>query len=175
MATHEANDDKITLTTDDNSTKVQALGDTVVIDGQWYHVAAMREGTTTKVYVNGVLDSQFVYTPPLTTGNSAGVRIGNNSAGDSALDGRLDEIVILTRAKSNQDIAKAAGAYAPFATYRSSSKDAQVSKPWNRFQWTEDLAYGAPKSGQTNLTHLYHLDNSTPVDSEGSIDNYYEE
>jgi hypothetical protein len=56
LATHEANDDRMTLTTDDDSTKAQALGGTVVIDGQWYHVAAMREGTTISVYVNGVLD-----------------------------------------------------------------------------------------------------------------------
>ena len=56
FATHEANADKMTLTTDDNSTKVQALGTTVVIDGQWYHVAAMRAGTETRVYVNGVLE-----------------------------------------------------------------------------------------------------------------------
>ena len=56
LATHEANADRMTLTTDDDSTKAQALGATVVIDGQWYHVAAMRAGTETRVYVNGVLD-----------------------------------------------------------------------------------------------------------------------
>jgi len=56
FATHEANDDRMTLTTDDDSTKAQALGTTVVIDGQWYHVAAMRAGTETRVYVNGVLE-----------------------------------------------------------------------------------------------------------------------
>lgn len=56
LATHEANADRITLTTDDDSTKAQARGVTVVIDGQWYHVAAMRAGTEIRVYVNGVLD-----------------------------------------------------------------------------------------------------------------------
>jgi len=56
LATHEANADKITLTTDDDSTKTQALGATVVIDGEWYHVAGMRQGTTISVHVNGVLD-----------------------------------------------------------------------------------------------------------------------
>ncbi|MHC4431800.1 MAG: LamG domain-containing protein [Planctomycetota bacterium] len=56
LATHESNDDRTTLTTDDNSTKVQAEGATVVIDGQWYHVVGMRAGTETRVYVNGVLD-----------------------------------------------------------------------------------------------------------------------
>ncbi len=56
LATHEANADKLTLTTDDDTTKVQAKGATVVIDGEWYHVAGMRQGTTVSVYVNGVLD-----------------------------------------------------------------------------------------------------------------------
>jgi hypothetical protein len=56
FATHESNDDRMTLTTDDDSTKVYTEGGTVVIDGQWYHVAAMRDGTEFRVYVNGVLD-----------------------------------------------------------------------------------------------------------------------
>ena len=56
LATHEANADRITLTCDDDSTKSQALGETVVIDGEWYHVAAMREGTIISVHVNGALD-----------------------------------------------------------------------------------------------------------------------
>ena len=56
LATHEANADRITLTTDDDSTKAQALGATVVIDGQWHHVAAMREGTEISVFVDGSLD-----------------------------------------------------------------------------------------------------------------------
>jgi hypothetical protein len=59
LATHEANDDRITLTMDDDSTKRQALGATVVIDGEWYHVAGKREGTTASVYVNGVLDGSI--------------------------------------------------------------------------------------------------------------------
>jgi len=56
LATHEANADRLTLTTDDDSTKAQALGGTVVIDGEWHHVAAMREGTAIKVFVDGVED-----------------------------------------------------------------------------------------------------------------------
>jgi len=56
LATHEANPNHITLTTDDNSTKTQSLGATVVNDGEWYHIAGMRQGTAINVYVNGVLD-----------------------------------------------------------------------------------------------------------------------
>ncbi len=50
------NDGKMTLTTDDDSTKVQAMGGTIVNDGAWHHVAAMRSGTDLLVYVDGVLD-----------------------------------------------------------------------------------------------------------------------
>ncbi len=50
------NDGKMTLTTDDDSTKVQAMGGTIVNDGAWHHVVAMRSGTDLLVYVDGVLD-----------------------------------------------------------------------------------------------------------------------
>jgi hypothetical protein len=50
------NDGKMTLTTDDDSTKVQAMGDTIVNDGTWHHVATMRSGTDLLVYVDGALD-----------------------------------------------------------------------------------------------------------------------
>ena len=32
-------------------------GNTVLATGQWYHVAATWDGTTVKIYVNGVLDN----------------------------------------------------------------------------------------------------------------------
>jgi len=56
LAMGESNDNKMTLTTDDNSDKVQARGDTVVNDGQWHHVVGMRSGNTSVVYVDGVFD-----------------------------------------------------------------------------------------------------------------------
>ncbi len=56
LAMAEENDNKMTLTTDDDSTKVQAKGETVVNDGAWHHVVGMRSGTDLLVYVDGVLD-----------------------------------------------------------------------------------------------------------------------
>jgi hypothetical protein len=56
LQTNEGNATKATLTVDDDVDKVQAKGTTVVIDGQWYHIVGMREGTTISIYINGVLE-----------------------------------------------------------------------------------------------------------------------
>jgi len=56
LAMNESNDEKMTLTLDDNVDKVQVKGATVVIDGSWHHVVAMRAGATASVYVDGILD-----------------------------------------------------------------------------------------------------------------------
>jgi len=89
LATHEANPNHITLTTDDNSTKTQALGATVVNDGEWYHVAGMRQGTTTSIYVNGVLDG--------TNTVPAGIDFSGSSQSDAyigAIDGNSDPATV---------------------------------------------------------------------------------
>jgi len=46
----------VTVTTDDNVTKVQATGVTTVNNNQWHHVIALRDGLALRVYVDGVLD-----------------------------------------------------------------------------------------------------------------------
>jgi hypothetical protein len=55
----ESNDNKMTLTTDDDSDKRQARGDTVVNDGVWHHVVGMRRGDMSYVYVDGVQDGSI--------------------------------------------------------------------------------------------------------------------
>jgi hypothetical protein len=59
LAMGEGNDNKMTLTTDDDSTKRQARGDTVVNDGAWHHVVGMRKGNMSLVYVDGVFDGSI--------------------------------------------------------------------------------------------------------------------
>ncbi|MHC4144384.1 MAG: LamG domain-containing protein, partial [Planctomycetota bacterium] len=56
LAMGEANDNKMTLTTDDDDNKRQARGGTIVNDGVWHHVVGMRSGATSLVYVDGVED-----------------------------------------------------------------------------------------------------------------------
>jgi len=55
----EGNDNKMTLTTDDDADKRQARGDTVVNDGAWHHVVGMRSGDTSLVYVDGDKDGSI--------------------------------------------------------------------------------------------------------------------
>jgi hypothetical protein len=48
----------VTLTCDDDVTKVQATGTTLVNNGEWHLVAGMREGTTIRVAIDGVFEGQ---------------------------------------------------------------------------------------------------------------------
>jgi len=59
LAMGEGNDNKMTLTTDDDASKKQAKGATIVNDGLWHHVVGMRYGNTSLVYVDGVLDGSL--------------------------------------------------------------------------------------------------------------------
>jgi hypothetical protein len=48
----------LTLTCDNDVTKVQATGSTLVNDGEWHLVVGQREGTTIRVATDGVFDGQ---------------------------------------------------------------------------------------------------------------------
>jgi hypothetical protein len=52
----ERSDDKITLITDDDSSKVQVDSTTNVADDAWHNVIGVRDGDKTLVYVNGILE-----------------------------------------------------------------------------------------------------------------------
>jgi hypothetical protein len=50
--------------------------------GSWYHVAFTREGTTVKIYVNGVLSATSTITIGTTASNSVGLGVNNAFAGN---------------------------------------------------------------------------------------------
>jgi hypothetical protein len=83
-----------------------ALGNTNVADGNWHHVAGTYDGTTIKIYVDGVLQGATTYTAgvgyvpgdPLFIGKRQGV--GNTSH----FNGLIDEVEIFNRALSASDI-----------------------------------------------------------------------
>jgi hypothetical protein len=52
----EVTSEKMTVTTDDNVTKVQATSTASVNDDRWRHIAGMRKGTELLLYIDGVLD-----------------------------------------------------------------------------------------------------------------------
>jgi hypothetical protein len=46
----------VTLTTDDNDAKRQAISTSTVNDDAWHHVTGVRDGTTLQIYVDGTLE-----------------------------------------------------------------------------------------------------------------------
>ncbi len=56
LAVNEGQSGMITLTTDDDLSKVQAISTTAVNDGAWHHVVGIRNEGTLGVYVDGVLE-----------------------------------------------------------------------------------------------------------------------
>ena len=54
----ELQDGQLTLTCDDDSTKVQVTGTTQVNDGEWHLVVGMREGTALRVGADGQLEGE---------------------------------------------------------------------------------------------------------------------
>jgi len=120
LAMGEGNDNKMTLTTDDDSDKRQAKGGTVVNDGIWHHVVGMRSGSTSLVYVDGDKDGSIDlpegYDLSGTTQHNA-LLGAITSHPDSSLmkyfAGLLDEVAIYGRALTGGEIRYLAGYRAP--------------------------------------------------------------
>jgi hypothetical protein len=105
-------DGKVTLTTDDNVTKVQATSTTSINNNVWHHVVGLRDGTTLRLYVDGLLEG----TATLTAGyNLSGTFQHNAYVGtitnhsNSALykfyRGLIDDVRVYNYALSNAEIA----------------------------------------------------------------------
>ena len=72
--------------------------------GSWSHIVGVREGTTLKVYINGVIDSS--YSDSLAPQNSTlNLAIGQLPEGGNNFHGCIDEVRIYNRALSSSEIA----------------------------------------------------------------------
>ncbi len=85
-----------------------ASGNLVLAVGNWYHVAAVYNGSNVKLYTNGVLDG----TPVSLTGNiittNSALLVGSGWSGINPLafpfDGMIDEVAIYNRSLGAQEI-----------------------------------------------------------------------
>jgi len=70
----------------------------------WIHVAVTFNGTSSSIYVNGVLDNSFTYPPFTINPNSASIQIGARE-GIDRWEGALDEIRLFRRSLTGLEIA----------------------------------------------------------------------
>ncbi len=135
-------------------------------DGNWHHVAAVRNGDAIYLYVDG--------TPCASTALATG--FGSLIMGDTwlgaapgttvgYLNGYLDEVALHTRALSDADIdgLMAVGDnQATVATYLGRTLDAGQPAIWEAIDWREGSPYGdALNASQSDVVGLWHMDETS--------------
>ncbi len=81
------------------------VGNRVLAPGVWVHVAATYDGSSMRLYVDGVLDAEISKSGNIAQGPSVPVAVGNQPQGDRSFDGLIDDLRIYTRALDELDIA----------------------------------------------------------------------
>ena len=84
-------------------------------DGTWMHVAATYDGTTIRLYINGIEEGSMAASIPILT-NNLPLSIGAQSDGTAAsrfFQGTLDQVRVYNRALSAEEIAGLVGGSLP--------------------------------------------------------------
>lgn len=93
--------------------------DSILVANQWYYVAGVYNGSSTKIYVNGQLEgtSTFSNASPFNPGGAYYPTIGSYSGPSNqlgaCLNGTIDEIKVYSRALSAEEILENYQEYAP--------------------------------------------------------------
>ncbi|MGZ5052754.1 MAG: Ig-like domain-containing protein [Methylobacter sp.] len=93
---------KIAFGTGNPDTTIQSTS--TVTTGDWVHVAAVRQGATISLYVNGTLESSFVTANSGTLNSPAAITFGGNTVDGRFYQGLLDDVTFYNRALSNSEI-----------------------------------------------------------------------
>ena len=92
------------IAVDDSAYYNTIIGTTDVNDGEWHHVAGVKDGTTYKIYVDGVEENSEVDAHSMS-GSSSDMRLGNGIVTGNYFDGEMDDVRIYNRALSASEIA----------------------------------------------------------------------
>lgn len=111
-------------------------GTATLATGTWYHILASWDGTTYRVFVDGVLDISVASTTPVFIANTANTTaIGGNVDGTESFNGHIDEIRFSPCARSTVAFTAPVAAFTPDAEWFDLSE----------FKWK----FGGPTTGWT--------------------------
>ncbi|MEQ6121775.1 LamG-like jellyroll fold domain-containing protein [Reichenbachiella sp. MALMAid0571] len=106
---------------------VNIVGSNGYADGEWHHVAAVRDGTDMIVYVDGIVEVTGSTTN--NPSNTADVRIGSFNGASAYFDGQMDEVRIWNVARAQAEIINNMGKVLTSATGLVASYDFNVGIP----------------------------------------------
>jgi len=116
LAVNEALSGMMTVTTDDDVSKIQATGTTAVDDDTWHHIVGMRNGMQLHIYVDGVLEGTSAlpagYDLSGTTQHNAYVGVITDNRDGTLIKyfiGVIDDVRIYDYALSESEIVGAMG------------------------------------------------------------------
>jgi hypothetical protein len=121
LGVSETDDHKACLTLDDNVTKVQSTSSATVDDNQWHQIVGIRDGSSLRLYVDGVLDGTNTLPDgyDLSGTSQANAYIGTGWRFDTSvlhkfLIGVIDDVRVYDYALSDAEIAWLGGRTKPF-------------------------------------------------------------
>lgn len=100
-------DGKVALLLDEADT-AGSRSTTVLSTGTWYHVAATWDGTTVKIYINGVLDRSVARSGTIGV-DTRPLYIGGRTGSTDMFDGMMRDVRVYNRALSSTEIQALAG------------------------------------------------------------------
>ena len=86
-----------------------------MVAGTWYHIALCRDGSNTRLFVNGTQDGT-TYSDGSNYGSTKPIRIGGNYAGSSVFPGYIDELRVSTNSRYTANFTAPSGIHQGDAT-----------------------------------------------------------
>lgn len=134
------------------------------LDNRWNHIACVYDGSTKKIYINGIEVASKAYSQTLQTNAAGTAIIGAYGSGTSYFfNGKIDEVRVSNVARSPEEI-KADASRRPYASYTSPVIDLGTkATAWNNLTWSEggvSTGYGETVYSATNLIAQWNLNDS---------------